>query len=88
MERMKKVLAVMLVLFMLVQASPVTLVVFAADDRQYTYDDTYNSGKRDQVATTLNGTSANAYYTGSYAYDSLSKQSASSIQSALKTLMT
>lgn len=88
MKNRKKVLALLLVLFMLVQASPVTLVVFAASGQPSKYSDQYNSGQRDVVATTLNGTGADAYYTGSYAYDTLSKQSASSIQSALKTLMT
>lgn len=88
MRNMKRALAFLLVLFMLVQASPVTLVAVAVSGQPSKYSDAYNSGQRDVVATTLNGTGANAYYTGSYAYDSLSKQSASSIQSALKTLMT
>lgn len=88
MKTMKKTLALMLVLFMLVQASPITLTVFAVTDKQYTYSDSSNSGLRDQVATTLNGTGADAYYNGSYEYDALSQQSASSIKSALHTLMT
>ena len=88
MKTMKKALALMLVLFMLVQVSPITLTVFAVTDKQYTYSDSSNSGLRDQVATTLNGTGADAYYNGSYEYDALSQQSASSIKSALHTLMT
>ena len=87
MKNVKKVLALLLVLFMIVQASPVTLVVSAAGGQPSKYSDEYNSGQRDVVATTLNGTGADAYYNGSYEYDALSKQSPSSIQSALKTLM-
>lgn len=88
MKNMKKILALLLVLLMFVQASPVTIVVFAASDKQYDYSDTSNSGLRDQIATTLNGTGADAYYNGSYEYEVLSQQSASAIKSALATLMT
>ena len=87
MKNVKKVLALLLVLFMIVQASPVTLVVSATGGQPSKYSDEYNSGQRDIVATTLNGTGADAYYNGSYEYDALSKQSSSSILSALKTLM-
>lgn len=47
----------------------------------------YNTGKRGVVCTSLS-TKAKAYYTGSYTYSTLSKQSASAVKSALKTLMT
>lgn len=47
----------------------------------------YNTGKRDVVCNSLS-TKAKSYYTGSYVYDTLSKKSASSIKSSLKTLMT
>lgn len=47
----------------------------------------YNTGKRDVVCSSLS-TKAKSYYTGSYVYDTLSKKSASSIKSSLKTLMT
>ena len=51
------------------------------------YDTSYNSGTRDVVCTTLDGTGADAYYTGSNEYDVLSEKSASEIKSALTSLM-
>ena len=48
---------------------------------------TYNTGKRGTVCTSLSS-SAKSYYTGSYVYSTLSKKSASTIKSSLKTLMT
>lgn len=50
------------------------------------YSSTSNSGQRDVVCTTLNGTTALGYYTGSNAYDTLSKQSSTAILEALRTL--
>ena len=47
----------------------------------------YNTGKRGVVCTSLS-TKAKAYYTGSYTYSTLSTQSASTVKSSLKTLMT
>ena len=51
------------------------------------YDSSYNSGTRDVVCTTLDGTGADAYYTGSNEYDVLSQKSANEIKSALTSLM-
>ena len=56
MTNTKRLLAALLVLFMLVQYLPGIIVVSAADTLQYNYSDSSNSGKRDEVATTLNGT--------------------------------
>lgn len=47
----------------------------------------YNTGKRGVVCTSLSS-KATAYYTGSYAYSTLSTKSASTIKSSLKNLMT
>ena len=47
----------------------------------------YNTGKRGVVCTSLSS-KAKAYYTGSYAYSTLSTKTASTIKSSLKTLMT
>ena len=47
----------------------------------------YNPGKRGTACTSLSS-KAKSYYTGSYVYSTLSKQSASTIKSSLKTLMT
>lgn len=46
----------------------------------------YNTGTRDEVATSLS-TDANSYYTGSYSYATLSSLSGSSLKSKLYTLM-
>ena len=51
------------------------------------YSTSSNSGKRNEVCVTLAGTSADAYYNGSYEYDVLSQQSASTVLSSLRTLM-
>ena len=52
------------------------------------YSSSTNSGERDVVCTTLNGTTAAGYYTGSYSYDNLSSQSSSALLQSLRTLMT
>ena len=51
------------------------------------YSSQYNSGDRDVVATTLNGTSALTYY-NNYSYDKLSTYSKDQLISTLRTLMT
>lgn len=52
------------------------------------YSTSSNSGERDVVCTTLNGTRVSSYYTGSYAYDKLDDLSSSSLLSTLRTLLT
>lgn len=47
-----------------------------------------NTGIRDQVCTTFDGTNALSYYTGEYTYDNLSALSASALLSELRSLMT
>ena len=63
-----------------------TLTAFAAAPSVYSTEK--NSGERDVICTTLDGTSADEYYTGSYTYDNLDDLSASALLSALRTLMT
>ena len=92
-----KLLSLLLLLLMLVQSTAlsafaftpidVTVDIYAAAGQPSKYSSQYNSGQRDVVATTLNGTSADAYYNGSYEYDVLSEKSATEIQNALATLM-
>lgn len=53
-----------------------------------TYSDQYNSGTRDVTCTTLSGTGASDYYTGSYTFDTLSSQSESTLLQSLRKLMT
>ena len=98
MKNYTRLLTLLLALFMLLQTSTVSAFAFApieistdilsASGQPSVYSDEYNSGQRHVVATTLNGTSADSYYNGSYEYDVLSEQSASSILSALRNLMT
>ena len=98
MNRFLKLLTLFLVLLMLVQSTAVSVFAFAPVDidtgiyqaagQPSKYSSQYNSGQRDVIATTLNGTSASSYYTGSYTYDALSSLSSTALQSSLKTLMT
>ena len=62
--------------------------VFAVGSQPTTYSKDSNSGERDVVCTTLDGTSADDYYTGSYTYDVLSQQSEKQLYSSLHKLMT
>ena len=51
------------------------------------YSSTYNSGERDVVCTTLNGTSALSYYGSNYDYDKLSAMSSTQLLNSLRSLM-
>ncbi len=62
--------------------------VIAAGNQPSTYSDASNSGTRDVVCTTLSGTGAADYYTGSYTYATLSGQSESALLQSLRKLMT
>ena len=67
------------------------LPTFAVGERANTqptkYSSQYNSGDRDVVATTLNGTSALSYYGDNYSYEKLSEMSANDIKTQLAKLM-
>ena len=60
--------------------------VFAVSEPS-NYSASYNSGTRDVVCTTLDGTSADAYYNGSYEYEVLSTKSQTEIFNSLRSLM-
>ena len=85
MKNLKRSLLSLLLVLVLFISSFVPSV--AAETQPSKYSKEYNSGQRDVVCTTLNGTSAGAYYTGSYTYDRLSALSAESLKSSLSTLM-
>ena len=51
------------------------------------YSKEYNSGERDVVCTTLDGTSASSYYTGQYTYANLSSQTTTQLFNSLRKLM-
>ncbi len=71
-------LAVLLVLSVLPASAQSTL----------TYSTQSNSGTRDEVCITLEGTSADRYYTGNYTYEALSVLSEEALYAALAELMT
>ncbi len=53
-----------------------------------TYSDTKNSGVRDEVCISLEGTGAEDYYAGEYSFESLSALSESELLISLRSLMT
>ena len=77
-----RITAVLLVL-MLLATSVVTTYAATAPA---TYSKEYNSGERDVICTTLNGTSASSYY-ANYDYDNLSELDADALFSTLQSLM-
>ena len=52
----------------------VSVAVFpvGAAGQPSSYSNSYNSGQRDVICTTLSGTDAGSYYTGSNTFDNLS----------------
>ena len=87
---MKRTLSCLLALALLLSlfVPSAANTVFATDSQPTSYSDSYNSGTRHVVCTTLDGTGASDYYTGSYTYDTLSGQSSSALLQSLRTLMT
>ncbi|MBR2350510.1 MAG: hypothetical protein IKA67_00600, partial [Clostridia bacterium] len=92
-QKFLKVCALFLAIVIVVCAAPYVRVEAATTTvgnygtQPSTYSKQYNSGDRDVWCTTLSGTSASSYYTGSYTYDNLSSLSQSSLKSSLSTLM-
>ena len=79
-----RITAVLLVLILFASS---LVPVFAIESKAaLTYSTEYNSGTRDVVCTTLDGTSAASYYAG-YDYDRLSEMSSTQLFSTLQTLM-
>ena len=60
---------------------------FAVESRAKTYSKSSNSGQRDEVCTSLEGTGAMSYYTGTNAYETLSNKSSQEVYNALRALM-
>ena len=81
----KSIISLLVVLLLIV--SPFIPVYAAESSQPASYSSEYNSGTRDVVCTTLDGTSAAAYYTSGYTYDILSELSASNLYDSLQTLM-
>ncbi len=80
---LKYTVAMLLVIFLIVGS----IIPIFASTQPSSYSKSANSGQRHVVCTTLNGTSAASYYTGSYTYDNLSGLSSSSLLTTLRTLM-
>ncbi len=76
--------ALLVIIFVISSCLP----VIAVGDQPKSYSTSSNSGERDVVCTTLEGTRAENYYKGSYTYDNLSAMSASQLFSNLRSLMT
>ena len=85
---MKNIKKSIVALILLVTFILSTLVPVSAATEPASYSKTANSGERGVVCTTLDGTSADEYYTGSYTYDRLSELSASALLTQLRGLMT
>ena len=64
-----------------------SLSILTSAAQPSSYSKTSNSGTRDEVCTSLAGTSAYTYYTGSYTYDQLIELSSSALKSSLRNLM-
>ena len=79
---MKRLTALLVLIAMII----VTVVPSFAVGEPSKYSSSYNSGTRDVVCTSLDGTSADSYYKN-YDYDDLSELSASALFTKLQTLM-
>ena len=80
---LKRIMALLLAFILIIST---VLPSFAAGQPSE-YSSSKNSGERDVVCTTLDGTGADDYYTGSYTYDQLSGLSSSALLNNLRTLM-
>ena len=85
MKKFNKTLVAMLLIITLIVSSIVP--VSAAGNQPSKYSTTNNSGERHVVCTTLNGTSAANYYTGSYQYENLEDLSASTLLTTLRSFL-
>ena len=86
MKNLKRSVISILVMLLLVASS--FIPSYAAEAAQpASYSTEYNSGQREVVCTTLDGTSAEEYYSG-YEYDTLSNLSSNALLSELNELMT
>ena len=85
----KNLIAFLLALvFIISSALPIFAVSKDSSGQPIKYSSEYNSGQRDVVCTTLNGTSAAGYYTGTNTYDNFDDMSQTELLSSLRTLMT
>ena len=81
---LKNGLAILCVLTLILSA----LLPTFAQGQPTQYSTSANSGTRDVICTSLDGTGALAYYTGEYTYDALSELSSAELLTSLRKLMT
>lgn len=81
---MKRIFALLLALCLLLSLQPVA----TADDIQYNYSSSNNSGVRHEICTTLSGTGAADYYTGDHTYAALADLDSDALLTALRALLT
>ena len=81
-EKIKRPAAFAAVLLLILSLIP------TAQAEKVTYSDTKNSGVRDEICLSLEGTGAKSYYTGDNSYESLSKLAESELLASLRALMT
>ena len=81
----KSLVATLLLVATIITTYIPTVVVTTAATQ--TYSKTSNSGERDEVCTSLEGTGAINYYKGNNAYDTLSNKSRQEVFNALQSLM-
>ena len=89
MNKLTKSMIAMLLSFVLIISTfvPTVAVETRAATQPTKYSSTYNSGERNVICTTLDGTSAAKYYTGIYTYDTLDDYSGNALYSQLQSLM-
>ena len=91
MKRYTKSLVALLLTFILIVSSclPIFAVEKDSSNQPLVYSKKYNSGDRDTVCTTLDGTSAPKYYTNNgYSYNEFEDMSQSELLESLRSLMT
>ena len=87
-NKMRNIKKSIIALILLISVIAYTIVPVSAATEPASYSKTANSGERGVVCTTLDGTSADDYYTDSYTYDRLADLSASELLLQLRGLMT
>ncbi len=87
MKRYIKSAVAALLAAVIILSTYIPIVAVGDSDIQYNYSSSSNSGKRDEVATTLNGTGALDYYGNNYSYDKLSTLSKDALFNSLNSLM-
>ncbi len=83
----KRILSLLLILAMIFSMFASFSITAGAEEAAEPVTYAYNTAKRDVVCTSMS-VQAKAYYTRSYTFEKLSRQSASTLKTSLQTLMT